>query len=86
MQFSYDAKSDTNGDTLETFLRGCGLVSGSDGSGVTFDMTITGSTKVFGIFTKNYAQGGVGGILQCDQFLKDAARIMGQLRGTNLTS
>jgi hypothetical protein len=85
MKFSYDAQADTNGDTLEVFLRGCGLVSGADGSGVTFDMAVSGNTKVFGMFNKGWTDSGVGGIMQCDKFLKDAVRIMGQLRGTQLT-
>jgi hypothetical protein len=85
IHFTYDTKSDTSGDTLEIFLRGCGLVVDSTGSGVTFDMTITGETKAFGMFRRGWAESGVGGTLQCDSFLKDAVRIMGQLRGTQLT-
>jgi hypothetical protein len=85
MHFSYDAKSDTSGDTLEVFLRACGLVSESTGSGITFDMTITGETKIFGMFNKGWAESGIGGILECDGFLKDAVRIMGQMRGTQLS-
>jgi hypothetical protein len=86
MKFSYDAQADTNGDVLAVFLRGCGLVSGAEGSGVTFDMTVSGETKVFGMFNKGWSDTGVGGIMQCDKFLKDAVRIMAQLKGTQLTS
>jgi hypothetical protein len=86
MKFSYDAQADTNGDVLQVFLQGCGLVSGAAGSGVTFDMAVSGETKVFGMFSKSWSDAGIGGIMQCDKFLKDAVRIMGQLKGTQLTS
>jgi hypothetical protein len=86
MKFTYDAVADTNGDTLEVLLQGCGLVSGSTGNGITIDMTISGTTKVFSLFNKGWTSDNIGGILNCDTFLKDAVRIMGQLRGDQLSS
>jgi len=86
MKFHYDATADTNGDTLEVLLQGCGLVSGSTGNGITIDMMVSGTAKMFGLFTKGWTSDNIGGILQCDTFLKDAVRIMGQLRGDTLSS
>jgi len=86
MKFSYDSQSDTSGDTLDAFLTGCGLVSGSSSSGVTYDLTVTGSVKIFGMFNRDWTDANVGGVLECDEFLKDAVRLMAQLRGTNLSS
>jgi hypothetical protein len=86
MQFSYDATVDTNSSTLDVLLRGCGLLSGYVGFGVTFNMTITGKTRIFGIFNKHWTEAGVTGLLECDQPLKDAVHTMGQLRGTKLVS
>jgi hypothetical protein len=85
MKFVYDAQADTNGDTLEVLLNGCGLVSGSTGTGITFDIMVTGESKVFGMFGKGWSDTAIGGVMECDKFLKDAVRIMGQLKGTQLT-
>ena len=84
MKFSYDAQGDKNADSLDVFLNGCGLVSGSSGSGITYDMEINGQVTVFGMFNRGWTNTGVGGVLECDEFLKDAVRLMAQLRGTNL--
>ena len=85
MKFVYDAKSDTDGTTLHVLLDGCGLVAGSISSGITFDMSMSGQSKVFSMFGKAWTDTSNGGVLQCDKFLKDAVRIMGQLRGTQFT-
>jgi len=37
------------------------------------------------MFGKGWSDTAVGGIMECDKFLKDAARIMGQLKGTQLS-
>ena len=86
MKFYYDATADTNGDTLEALLQACGLVSGATGNGITIDMIVSGNAKIFGLFNKGWTTDNIGGILQCDTFLKDAVRIMGQLRGDTLSS
>jgi hypothetical protein len=85
MKFAYDAQADTNGDTLQVFLSGCGLVSGDSGAGITFDINFWGQSKIFGMFEKGWSDTAVGGVMECDTFLKDAVRIMGQLKGTQLT-
>lgn len=85
MKFVYDLQADTSGDTLEVLLNGCGLVDGSSASGITFDMTVSGDSKVFGMFGKGWSDTAVGGIMECDKFLKDAVRIMGQLKETQLS-
>ena len=85
MEFVYDLQADTNGDTLEVLLIGCGLVDGSSASGITFDMAVSGASKVFGMFGKGWSDTAIGGIMECDKFLKDAVRIMGQLKRTQLS-
>jgi len=86
MKFHYDATKDTNGDTLEVLLQGCGLVSDSTGKGIIIDMLVSGNAKIFGFFNKGWTSDNIGGILQCDTFLKDAVRIMGQSRHDTLSS
>jgi len=46
MELVYDLQADTSGDTLEVRLNGCGLVDGSSASGISFDMTVSGASKV----------------------------------------
>ena len=86
LEFTYDAAADTNGTTLEALLEGCGLVSGTTGNGITLDINFNGVARVFDMFDRAYETDGIGGVITCDTFLKDAVRIMGQLRGDNLSS
>jgi hypothetical protein len=86
MEFTYDSTTDANGDTLEAFLTGCGLVSGTSATGIPYDLEVTGNAKIFGMFNQGWTDGNVGGVLECDKFLSDAVRLMAQIRGTNLSS
>lgn len=82
-KFSYDAQENANGDTLEAFLQGCRLFS--RGADITIDISFDGQTKTFRMLNKGWISAGIRGhVLVCDQFLKDAVRITGQFRGTQL--
>jgi hypothetical protein len=86
LEFTYDAAADTNGTTLEALLEGCGLVSGLTGNGITLDLNFNGIARIFDMFDRSYETDGIGGVITCDTFLKDAIRIMGQLHGDKLSS
>jgi hypothetical protein len=86
LEFTYDAAADTNGTTLEALLEGCGLVSGATGNGITLDLSFNGVARIFDMFDRTYETDGIGGVITCDTFLKDAVRIMGQLHEDKLSS